>query len=209
MMRIWRGPALFALLALTPLRGWAEASMVAHMLVQIPLLVLSGAWLAHLLPARFRCSIDSFNAGGIPGLLLALETIGFWLLPRALDGALNEGVMELAKLASLPLLAGVPLALSLPRLGAVTKGFVLANLASMLCVMGWLYLAAPNRLCNNYLLNEQILLGKLLLSIAIFLVAGLAWRLFFGPSAWGKGAAIEAAAGRPSGGLIARRRGGP
>ncbi len=181
-IRIWGGPALFVLLALTPLHGWAESSMIAHMLLQIPLLVPSGAWLAYLLSARFRNLFGTFNAGEIPGLLSALETIGFWLLPRSLDGALNEGAMELAKLASLPLLAGVPLTLSLPRLKPVAKGFVLVNLISMLAVMGWLYLSAPSRLCNNYLLNEQILLGKLLLSIAIFLVAGFAWRIFFGKS---------------------------
>lgn len=77
-----------------------------------------------------------------------LKTIGFWLLPRSLGSALNEGTVELAKLASLP------------RLKPVTKGFVLVNLMSILCVMGWLYLSAPNRLCNNYPLNEQVLLGK-------------------------------------------------
>ena len=38
----------------------------------------------------------------------------------------------------------------------------------------------------NYLLNEQILLGKLLLAIAIFLFAGLAWRFLFGGSAHAK-----------------------
>lgn len=58
-IRVWRWPALFVPLALTPLRGWAEASMAAHMLGRIPLLVRSGAWLAYLPPARFRSLFDS------------------------------------------------------------------------------------------------------------------------------------------------------
>lgn len=176
------GLAVPLLLASPPLRQLLEGHLVAHLLVQIPLLALAGASIGRtLLVCQVgRGVIGSWNARGLPGLLLALFTAAFWMLPRSLDGALAEPVMAAAKFVSLPLLLGLPLALSWPRLHPIARGFVWANLLSMLGFLGWLYLAAPTRLCNFYLQDEQALLGRALLAIGAGLALWLAARAFVG-----------------------------
>jgi hypothetical protein len=158
---------LVGALALPPLRRLLEASMVGHMLLQIPLLVVAGALLASCLPTALRRHLDAFNANGFPGILAAGFVTSYWMLPRALDAALSDPLMELAKFCSLPLLVGLPLALSWPRLGPIGRGFVLANAISMIAVVGWLYRESPVRLCSWYLTDQQVLLGDGLLLLAV------------------------------------------
>ncbi len=181
MPRRWLAPlVVFALLASPPLRAQLEAMMVTHMLVHLPLLAALGAYAAQLLPARLRSRLDDWNDGGLPFTLLALFAAAFWMLPRSLDGALNHGYLELAKFISLPLLVGAPLALSWRRLSAIGRGFIWSNLLSMLILLGWLYSVSPIRVCTNYLVDQQVLLGQSLLFLAAALALLLTGRLFFG-----------------------------
>ena len=164
------GLALTALLTLPPVTGVLEASMVGHVVIQIPLLVMAG-WLfgsaiKAAAAAKTRAFLESCNGAGIPGLLLAVFAALFWMLPRSLDAALGEPVVEFGKFVSVPLLIGLPLCLSWHRLRAVARGFVWANLVSMLAALGWLYLDAPVRLCNSYRVHQQVMLGQVLLLIA-------------------------------------------
>lgn len=177
----WLAPLfVLALLASPPLRAQLEAMMVTHMLVQLPLLAALGAHAVQLLPARLRSRLDDWNGGGLPFTLLALFAAAFWMLPRSLDGALNHGYLELAKFISLPLLVGAPLALSWRRLSAIGRGFIWSNLLSMLILLGWLYSVSPIRVCTNYLVDQQVLLGQSLLFLASALVLLLAGKVFFG-----------------------------
>jgi hypothetical protein len=173
------GLGLPVLLSLPPARHALEASMPGHMLVQFPLLVASGYLLTPLLPVRVREGIQAWNAFGIAGITLATATALFWMLPRNLDATLTDPWLELGKFLSLPLLLGLPLRLSWQPLTALGRGLVLSNLVAMLWVLAWVYLAAPARVCNNYLLDEQTLVGRSLLVIgcAVALSAGL--RPFF------------------------------
>lgn len=178
MKRPYRHPGLAAavlvlLLALPPLRAWMEAGMVLHMLVQIPLLAAAGALGARALPPRLKRRLAGYNARGLPFMLLAALVSSYWMLPRALDAALADPWMEVAKFASLPLLVGLPLALSWRPLGPIGRGFVAANFISMAAVGGWLYIVAPVRVCNSYLADEQALAGWLLLAVAG--VLSIAW----------------------------------
>lgn len=169
----WQGPVLTLLLALTPLRALLESSMPGHMLLQLPLLILAGAMIGTSLRPGFAALLDRFDRHGIATILVAVFALAFWMLPRSLDAALADPVVEVAKFLSIPVLIGLPVALVWPRLPAVARGFVFANLLSMLAVLGWLYLAAPVRVCNFYLTSDQSLTGKgLLLLAATF---GLLW----------------------------------
>lgn len=174
------GLALLGVLALPPVAAWLEGHMLGHMLVQIPLLVVAGHLLGPAVARHWPRCLRGGNRGGIAGILLASFTLSFWMLPRSLDAALGDPLMEAAKFLSLPLLAGVPLALSWPRLHPVARGFVWANLISMLAVMGWLYLAAPVRLCNSYLVDQQTLLGWVLLLLTALTTLAWAAGVFFG-----------------------------
>jgi hypothetical protein len=174
------GLMLIGVLAMPASRRILEAQMVTHMLIQIPLLALSGVLFASAVGARVRHTLESYNERGLPGMLVALFASSYWMLPRALDAALNSPAMELVKFFSLPLLVGLPLALSWARLGTVGRGFVLANAISMIAVAGWLYRESPVRLCNYYLIDQQILLGDYLLAVALLMGLVCTARAFIG-----------------------------
>ena len=175
------GAAVLLLVLLAPpLRHALQSSMTAQMLVQIPLLAAAG-WLAAMaLPARLSAAIDTCNEHGIGGLLLATLASAFWMLPRALDAAVTDPWLAIAKYLSVPLLIGLPLALSWPRMGFVVKGVLLLEGIATLLRLGWLYLVSPERLCNLYLLDDQQRLGRLLLLIGAALFLGVACKLVWG-----------------------------
>lgn len=159
--------AAWLLLATPLLRDVLESAMYLHMLVQLPLLAVLGAlvilpWRKHLSPFQHR-----HDPRGIALLLLAIFMAAFWMLPRSLDAALETTTIELFKFISLPVLVGMPLVLAWSRLHVIARAFVFGNFLSMLAVLGWLYLAAPVRLCNFYADGEQVVTGKLLLLVAL------------------------------------------
>jgi hypothetical protein len=150
------------------------------MLVQIPLLAAIGFIAGRRLPARWQNSLLAAAGGPIPCVLLALFASSYWMLPRALDAALTNPLAETGKFISLPALVGLPLALSWQRLSTVVRGFILTNFASMLAVLGWLYIAMPMRVCNNYLLDQQTEAGWLMVALAGLLFAAWLAKLFVG-----------------------------
>jgi len=157
---------LFVVLATPAVRQLLESVMLTHMLVQIPLLVAVGALLGATLPTRWEARLAEWNRGGVSGIALALIVSSWWMVPRALDLALASPAMEAAKFVSLPLFVGAPLALSWRRLGSLGRGFVLANVLPMWAVVGWLYIAAPMRVCNYYLVDQQVAAGTGLLWVS-------------------------------------------
>ena len=166
------GILLYMMLVAPRVAAWLEGSMIGHMLIQIPLLALAGGLVARGASGGRGAVLDRFNAGGIPGLLVAVFAVIAWMLPRMLDAALRSALVEAAKFITVPLLVGMPLALSWPLLPPVARGFVWANLISHTAVLGWLYSVAPNRLCARYLFDQQTTLGMALLIMAIVLLLG-------------------------------------
>lgn len=139
--------------------------MVGHAL-QLTLLALSGGILARALGPIDAGHVHDLNRFGITGTLLSLVTLSLWLLPVSLDRALDHAAWEIAKFITLPLLLGLPLSRSWPRLPVVVRGVIWGNIPPMAVVMGWLYREAPERLCNNYLVNDQELFGLVLWFVA-------------------------------------------
>jgi hypothetical protein len=186
----WAGIAILSALAIPPFRTALEASMATHMLVQIPLAAAAGALLARSLPSRMIAFLERYNDQGIPGIVFALGISAYWMIPRALDAALASAAAETMKFLSLPLLVGLPLALSWPRLHPTAKGFVVANWIPMLAVVGWLYRESPMRLCNYYLLDQQAAAGNLLVVLAAVLAALWLTSLFWRPGFWTRGTVL-------------------
>lgn len=162
------GAALVALAALPPFGPLLEARLPTHILCEYPLIIAGGALIGARL-ARDRSAPWS----AAPALLSSVLTLAFWLLPRWIDASLANPATQVAKVASLASLAGLPLGWGWVQAGAVLRGFLVVNTAAMLAVMGWLLLAVPSRLCNAYLLTDQRLLGQGLLIAAVALVAAL------------------------------------
>ena len=171
---------LVLVLLVPPVRHALEATMTAQMLVQIPLLVAAGWLLSRAFPARLLARVERWNHRGITGLVLATTAATFWMLPRSLDAATNHPLMVATKYLSVPLLIGLPFAVSWPRMGFVVRGMFLVEFVASFFRLGWLYLISPIRLCNNYALNDQQRLGGYMLAMGGGLLAWLAWKLLWG-----------------------------
>lgn len=167
---------LLAILGMLALRHAFESSMALHMGVQIPLLVVLGGLTVDLLRRRYTWLLGFSQRYRTSLLLAALFIIGLWMLPRLLDAALHQPVYALLKWLSLPM-AGMALVLSWRYLPFVLRGVLHIEALAMLLRLGWLYLIAPQRYCVSYLLDDQSILGYLLLSYgavyALLLIAGV------------------------------------
>jgi hypothetical protein len=169
------GLALLCLLALPAARRWLEAGMSTHMLLQYPLIALAGFLLAAALPTRWLARLHAWNAHGISGLVAVALILAVLMIPRVLDLALVDGRVELAKWLSL-LVCGAALRLSWRAAGLLVQGFFLGNLLPMMAVVGYLYESSPVRVCNAYLLDDQVRLGQWLAWVS----AGVALAWFAG-----------------------------
>lgn len=171
---------LFLALLAPPVKHALEVSMTTQMLVQIPLLVCVGWLLRAAMPTRALALTASWDYRGLTGLVLASVAAVFWLLPRWLDAGVTEPRMAGAKYLTVPLLIGLPLAVSWPRMSFVVRGVFLLEFIATLFRMGWLYLIWPDRLCNNYLLNDQQRLGQYLVLIGVSFCILVGWKLLWG-----------------------------
>ena len=182
--RISKGPliagaALWIILAVPMVREALEMRLVTHVLIQLLGLAVAGYLIGISIRSALNPVLHPYNQFGLSGLALAIACGVVWMLPRWLDASLEDCRVEIVKFFSLPLLLGVPLALSWPELGTLLRGFIKANFLSMLLFLGWLYIASPVRLCNSYLIDDQTLLGMAFIGIAG--VLSLLWSvpLFF------------------------------
>ncbi|MFC0417176.1 hypothetical protein ACFFHH_17345 [Cytobacillus solani] len=178
------GLGLFIFLIIPPVANLMESVMIIHMHMQMPILVITGFLMAPFFQSKFSRFFEKWNHNGIPGILLFIIIVGYWMLPRTMDEALELWMVELFKFISLPFLAGVPLRDSWKKLEQAGKNTVIIIFSIAFIVMGWLYINATMQLCNNYLLIEQITLGWGFLTMGIAFVIFLGYRFFFNPSAY-------------------------
>jgi hypothetical protein len=168
-------PALFLT---PPLRQLVESRMALHMLVQFPTLLACG-WLLSRLAVGVRPvwrHFDALNAHGLLGITIASCVLGIWMVPAALDLALLTEPMRWAKYATL-CLAGLLLGRSYLCMNAEVEVFFTGMLAWMMATVGLVYQTMPQRLCVNYLIDEQRWTGSGLVFYAAALALVCLWRL--------------------------------
>ena len=156
--------------------------MARHMLVQYPLLMLCGALLAGGLSTALadralvwelrEFPTSSWNAYGMTGLFGTALGLALLMIPRVLDLALVNPWVEFIKMTIL-VASGASIYMSWRPAGWLVQGFFLGQVLPMMAVAGTLYESSPTRVCNAYLLNDQVLLGQLLVWIAAG--TALAW----------------------------------
>lgn len=179
--------ALVVALAAPAMRAWLESAMVLHMLVQLPLLALCGflmgqAWLEarpNGAAARALTSAQSWNAGGATGIVIAAFVMVLWMLPRFLDLARLDPVVDAIKFVSVPA-AGLLVAVSWPRCPSIARAVVHLEVTATLFRFGWGYLAAEERLCLVYLADDQQRVGTLLIWLGTAYAIAVIWRPLFG-----------------------------
>ncbi|KQZ44091.1 hypothetical protein [Duganella sp. Root1480D1] len=173
-------PAAVLVAAALLLRGSLEASMALHMALQLPMIAIGGA-LAGLAAARsaprLALAIARWDAHGLAGLVWLLLSSAYWMVPRALEQSLTMALAEAGKFASLFLL-GFLLPGALARAAAVIQLFFLGNFCAMMAITGMLYQDMPQRLCNAYSLDDQVVTGVGLVVASIGIAAAwCVWQL--------------------------------
>jgi hypothetical protein len=156
-------------------RQWLESRMLVHMLLEFPWLLMAGAAAAKTLvkssPTWDR-TLARIDWRGLLGLVLVSCVSALWMVPAALDAALVDPAVAALKYLSW-WLAGAMLALGWMRTDPVVRMFFVGNLAWMFATAGLLYTDAEQRLCVNYLLNEQVWTGRALIGLAVGLLLHL------------------------------------
>jgi len=176
------GLVLLIGLMIPPVADLMESVMIIHMHMQMPMLVIAGFFMARLFQERLPRFFDKYNQNGIPGMLLFLIIMAYWMLPRTMDEALTVQSVEIFKFISLPFLAGVPLRDSWNKLSKHWKNNLITLFTVMFLVLGWLYIQSNAQLCNNYLVMDQIILGWGFITMAICMVIYLIYVLLVDPS---------------------------
>lgn len=167
------GLILYIFLMLPPVIALSESIMVVHMHMQMPLLVIVGMLFTPYLKKKFPRFFEKWNSNGVPGIVLFMIIMLYWMIPRTMDEALIIPLVEIFKFISLPFLAGIPLRDSWGKLTILGKNFIFISFILIFGLMGWLYIASPAQLCNNYLIQEQKALGY------SFVITGLCILIYF------------------------------
>ncbi|KPF48362.1 hypothetical protein IP87_03130 [beta proteobacterium AAP121] len=159
-------------LSLPPLRVFIEQSMVWHMLVQMPLLVLAGACAAAVWPQALGGRWARCNRYGLTGFMLAQCITAYWMVPALVDRAVVLPSADAGKLATL-WLAGVALRQGWVQAPLAVQLFFLGYGLPMMAWLGFYFLSTDLRLCNAYSLESQLRTGQGLLALSAAL--GAAW----------------------------------
>ena len=159
------------LVAAAVLQPWLEATMARHMGLEFPLLFVIGWLTASAAGPRLARFIASWNAKGLTALVFTALVTGFWMVPAALDLAVQHPGVGLLKVLSW-LVAGMLMGASWRQAGAVIQAFFIFNWCWITLAVGLIYQEAPQQLCSVYLVYDQWNAGASMIfwAIAVFLL---------------------------------------
>jgi hypothetical protein len=177
---------LWFIAVLPPVRSTLEATMSSHMLIHIPALILIGWKLASMIVRKWPKMLPALRPYRWALLVVAGCTFVVWMIPRLLDLAAENPLVDVVKAITLTLAGGLPLQMAWRNLGPVMRGVLHVEVLASLLRLGWIYLESPVRLCTSYGLFDQYRLGKLLLEIGACYAVWLAWHVLHGSPAAGR-----------------------
>jgi hypothetical protein len=168
--RAFAGACIALAVMAPPVGRLLEAHMLTHMFLQMQALLLAGGLMSAAFPHTPRA--DRWNLAGVPALFAASLTLAFWMIPIALDRAVADVRWDAVKALSL-VLTGALVVASWSIAPTVIQAFFVGNVAWMSIVVGLLYQADGQRLCNAYLQDDQANTGRALVWVAA--VSGALW----------------------------------
>ncbi|WP_332877648.1 hypothetical protein [Massilia sp. S19_KUP03_FR1] len=153
-MRVVTGS--LCLLAAALAHQWLEATMLRHMLLQLPCSAAAG-WLLSGNP-RWRQRAAAFDRHGLSVFTAALFVSAYWMIPRALERSTTDALAETLKFGTLFAL-GAALPGAMARANGIIQIFFIGNFCAMTAVVGMLYQDQSTQLCNAYLVDDQAATG--------------------------------------------------
>src|SRR5690625_7823442 len=103
------GLVLYLFLMLPPIVALTESIMSIHMHIQMPLLGIVGLLMTPFLQEKFPTFFEKWNRNGIPGIVLFMIIVIYWLIPRTIYEALSIPIDKVFKLISRSFLICYPL----------------------------------------------------------------------------------------------------
>jgi hypothetical protein len=163
--------SLSVALSAPPLRSLIEQSMLWHMVIQMPMLVLGG-WLVMgaIRNLAVPAAIATWNRYGLTGFIAAQAITAYWMLPLSIDRAVVLLAADAVKLVTL-LACGALLRHSIDRAPALLQLFFVGYAVPMMMWLGLYFVSVDLRLCNAYTLDSQIRAGQGLAALAAALGA--------------------------------------
>jgi hypothetical protein len=150
--------------------------MTLHMLVEWPLLAISGASARRSMSTRrFDRAAAALDPLGLLGVTVMSCVSMFWMIPSALDASLVYSGMGAFKFASW-WIAGFVFASSLARTSEQLLLALSSSSALTMLIAGLFYVLSPSRLCVDYLIDDQRDAGTSLVLLAVAMGALVLWR---------------------------------
>lgn len=173
------GAAIVAVaLSFGPQRQLIEQSMVWHMVIQMPMLVLSGwLWAREFFRLRPDSLTSQWNRYGLTGFIGVQVAVSYWMLPTTIDRAIVLTEVDLFKLVTL-LICGATLKQSFGRAPLTVQLFFVGVTVSMMAWLGLYFITTNLRLCNVYSLQSQVDAGYGLLALSAGIGATWLWAAF-------------------------------
>lgn len=165
---------LLLAVALVP-HAWLEARMMTHMFVQLPLLITVGVLLGERARTARLPALDTPTT--VAAFVLVTGIVSTWMIPRALDAAVEQGLVNAGKVLSL-VLAGAMGRVAWGQATWPVRTFVFGNTAWMTASAGLVFLDTPARLCTSYGQGEQRQAGVALIVVTVMAVLMAATSFF-------------------------------
>lgn len=160
---------LFLLVSIMPSfsvgKGLIQSSMMFHMLIQIPMLILAGYLLNN-----FHSNKNTLSKTFSLWLWIYLSGL-FWMLPINLDKALAYPSWDLFKVLSL-LITGACLKAVFKSYRGLALFFI-GSTVMMLFFIGLYFQTTDVRLCNAYLIESQQAAGLGLIILSFIILSAL------------------------------------
>lgn len=146
-------------------KGLIQSSMIFHMLIQIPMLILAGYLLNN-----FHSNKNTLSKTFSLWLWIYLSGL-FWMLPINLDKALAYPSWDIFKVLSL-LITGACLKTVFKSYQTLALFFI-GNTVMMLFFIGLYFQTTDVRLCNAYLIESQQTAGLGLIILSFMILSAL------------------------------------